>query len=239
MADETKKDSIHVEEGKLDDRPPSARPPSVHYKLKQNNNENNTTQHNRHDRGRGSRDTVLWCALICTLVYIFTMNNNNNNNINDNNNSNNNNDIINNDILYKNSKESSDILTSEKTSPKPKPTRCEQILRLSDSVGKLNPDEGDVNVTVSLNEVQELRQKVAMYERLNKLLEFNSWMSQHGSKMRQNILILSSQYCGSSLLGEIFNQNSQVGCLLGFIILVHCSNFRLRIRRILKPSKNS
>ena len=54
------------------------------------------------------------------------------------------------------------------------------------------------NVTVSNREVQELRQKVSMYERLNKLLEFNSWMSQHGSKMRQNISILSSEYCGSS-----------------------------------------
>lgn len=59
-------------------------------------------------------------------------------------------------------------------------------------------------------EVQELRQKVLMYERLNKLLEFNSWMSQHGSKTRQNILILSNQYCGSALLGELFNQNPQV-----------------------------
>ena len=63
---------------------------------------------------------------------------------------------------------------------------------------------------VSIVEVEELRQKVAMYERLNKLLEFNSWISQHGSKMRQNILIVSSEYCGSSLLGELFNQNPQV-----------------------------
>lgn len=59
-------------------------------------------------------------------------------------------------------------------------------------------------------ELEELRQKVLMYERLNKLLEFNSWMSQHGSKTRQNILILSNQYCGSALLGELFNQNPQV-----------------------------
>lgn len=62
----------------------------------------------------------------------------------------------------------------------------------------------------SKEEIEELRQKVVMYERLNKLLEFNSWMNQHGSKMRQNILILSNQYCGSALLGELFNQNPQV-----------------------------
>eukprot|EP00794_Sanderia_malayensis_P020117 gene20117-22088_t len=66
------------------------------------------------------------------------------------------------------------------------------------------------NCTSLEKELVDLRQKVSMYERLNKLLEFNSWMSQHGSKMRQNILILSGEHCGSSLLGELFNQNPQV-----------------------------
>ncbi|XP_065056790.1 carbohydrate sulfotransferase 1-like [Rhopilema esculentum] len=66
------------------------------------------------------------------------------------------------------------------------------------------------NCTSLEKELSDLRQKVSMYERLNKMLEFNSWMSQHGSKMRQNILILSGEHCGSSLLGELFNQNPQV-----------------------------
>lgn len=107
-------------------------------------------------------------------------------------------------VIHLYPKENTNITINRKDLPK-----CEQILRLRGNNNE-KISFADVNVTVSLNEVQELRQKVAMYERLNKLLEFNSWMSQHGSKMRQNILILSSQYCGSSLLGEIFNQNSQV-----------------------------
>lgn len=107
-------------------------------------------------------------------------------------------------FLNFNSRDTNNVVIEQREVP-----TCKQVLRLQgDNNDKLN--FADVNVTVSLNEVQELRQKVAMYERLNKLLEFNSWMSQHGSKMRQNILILSSEYCGSSLLGEIFNQNSQV-----------------------------
>ena len=74
--------------------------------------------------------------------------------------------------------------------------------------GDYDPD--CANCTSTDQEIRDLRQKVSMYERLNKLLEFNSWMSQHGSKMRQNILILSGEHCGSSLLGELFNQNPQV-----------------------------
>ncbi|XP_057316559.1 carbohydrate sulfotransferase 6-like [Hydractinia symbiolongicarpus] len=85
---------------------------------------------------------------------------------------------------------------------------CSHVRKLQQETLKIITDHNTSDI--SLSEVQELRQKVAMYERLNKLLEFNSWMSQHGSKMRQNILIVSSQYCGSSLLGELFNQNPQV-----------------------------
>jgi len=140
------------------------------------------------DKLRVSRETLLWAVLVSALIYLLILNFNpkdtNDNNININNNNN--------------------VVKEQREVP-----ICKQVLRLQgENNDKLN--FADVNVTVSLNEVQELRQKVAMYERLNKLLEFNSWMSQHGSKMRQNILILSSEYCGSSLLGEIFNQNSQV-----------------------------
>ncbi|XP_002164346.1 carbohydrate sulfotransferase 1 [Hydra vulgaris] len=82
---------------------------------------------------------------------------------------------------------------------------CQSVRKLQERDNSLS----NTNISLLL-EVQELRQKVAMYERLNRLLEFNSWMSQHGSKTRQNILILSSEYCGSSLLGELFNQNPQI-----------------------------
>ena len=60
-------------------------------------------------------------------------------------------------------------------------------------------------------EINVLRKKLAMYERLNKFMELSdSLASKYGSKMRQNILIISDFASGSSFLGEIFNQHPQV-----------------------------
>lgn len=59
-------------------------------------------------------------------------------------------------------------------------------------------------------EINVLRKKLAMYERLNKFMELDSLASKYGSKMRQNILIISDFASGSSFLGEIFNQHPQV-----------------------------
>ena len=95
------------------------------------------------------------------------------------------------------------IIVKERSVP------CESTRQIQDADDIYSTEVANSTLT-SINEVRELRQKVSMYEKLNKLLEFNSWMSQHGSKMRQNILVLSSEYCGSSLLGELFNQNPQV-----------------------------
>ena len=59
-------------------------------------------------------------------------------------------------------------------------------------------------------EINILRKKLAMYERLNKFMELDSLTSKYGNKMRQNILIISDFASGSSFLGEIFNQHPQV-----------------------------
>ena len=59
-------------------------------------------------------------------------------------------------------------------------------------------------------EVAILRRKIEMYERLNKFTELDSFASKYGSKIRQNILIISDFASGSSFLGEILNQNPQV-----------------------------
>lgn len=137
--------------------------------------------HNLYENIRKSRELVLWILLLLSLTYSIFINLNARGSIH-----------IKQDF-----------------------TSCEESLRFLEQQQDQQQQQQNIkndgrNVTVSNREVQELRQKVPMYERLNKLLEFNSWMSQHGSKMRQNILILSSEYCGSSLLGEIFNQNPQV-----------------------------
>lgn len=59
-------------------------------------------------------------------------------------------------------------------------------------------------------EIDFLRKKIGMYERLNKFMELDSSASKFGSKMRQNILIISDFASGSSFLGEILNQHPQV-----------------------------
>lgn len=63
----------------------------------------------------------------------------------------------------------------------------------------------------SLNaEITMLRKKLEMYERLQKFMELDSLASKYGSKLRQNILIISDFASGSSFLGEILNQHPQV-----------------------------
>ncbi|XP_068682983.1 carbohydrate sulfotransferase 6-like [Montipora capricornis] len=59
-------------------------------------------------------------------------------------------------------------------------------------------------------DIDLLRKKLAMYEKLDKFLEFDSLASKFGSKMRQNILIISDYASGSSFLGEILNQHPQI-----------------------------
>jgi len=133
-----------------------------------------------HETIKKSRDTLLWILLFLAILYLLFLN------------------------MYHHDKSR---LTKHDT------INCEDSLRFlqQEHDRQENQIKSSENISSgTTNEIQELKQKVAMYERLNKLLEFNSWMSQHGSKMRQNVLILSSEYCGSSLLGEIFNQNPQV-----------------------------
>ena len=139
------------------------------------------------DRFQRSKETALWLALLFTMFVI---------------------------LIFTGTVRRGELITTEVTSPclkdKTKETDYE-----NDETQCTGPDclKNRImcsNCTELEKELTDLRQKVAMYERLNKLLEFNSWMSQHGSKMRQNILILSGEHCGSSLLGELFNQNPQV-----------------------------
>ena len=59
-------------------------------------------------------------------------------------------------------------------------------------------------------EIENLRKKLTMYEKLDKFMEVDSTTSKFGSKMRQNVLIVSDYASGSSFLGEILNQHPQV-----------------------------
>ena len=68
----------------------------------------------------------------------------------------------------------------------------------------------DKNCSELNNEINSLQRKLAMYERLNKFMELDSLASKYGSKMRQNILIISDSAAGSSFLGELLNQHPQV-----------------------------
>ena len=129
---------------------------------------------------RRTRDTILWIVLILAILYLLLLN------------------MYNADQRYR-------VVVEREGGENPCPPSAKSLRRKQIQKGTgLKIEEQD------RGELEELRQKVLMYERLNKLLEFNSWMSQHGSKTRQNILILSNQYCGSALLGELFNQNPQV-----------------------------
>ena len=88
--------------------------------------------------------------------------------------------------------------------------------------GNINPKNNHENITETnilnqeknvsdLNaEITILRKKLEMYERLNKFMELDSLASKYGSKLRQNILIISDFASGSSFLGEILNQHPQV-----------------------------
>ncbi|PFX27664.1 hypothetical protein AWC38_SpisGene7658 [Stylophora pistillata] len=70
--------------------------------------------------------------------------------------------------------------------------------------------EQDKNSSDLNKEMDALRKKLAMYERLNKFMELDSLASKYGSKMRQNILLISDSTSGSSLLGELLNQHPDV-----------------------------
>ena len=59
-------------------------------------------------------------------------------------------------------------------------------------------------------EIANLRKRLTTYEKLDKFMEVDSMTSKFGSKMRQNILIVSDYASGSSFLGEILNQHPQV-----------------------------
>lgn len=79
-------------------------------------------------------------------------------------------------------------------------------------------------------ELDKLRQKVAIYERLNKILEFNSWASEQAqAQTRANILILSDEHSGGALLGELFNQHPR-------IFYVHEPTLALRYYRSNRPA---
>ena len=131
-------------------------------------------------RVRKSKDTILWSIVMVAIIYLLFFNY----------------------FTMKNQYHEVIVSNNDDLSSK-----CLKLRAYQDT---LKNKENATSTMASKTEVEELRQKVLMYERLNKLLEFNSWMNQHGSKMRQNILILSNQYCGSALLGELFNQNPQV-----------------------------
>ena len=68
----------------------------------------------------------------------------------------------------------------------------------------------DINCSYIIAENAILRRKLEMFQRLNKFMELDSTASKYGSKIRQNILIISDFASGSSYLGEILNQNPQV-----------------------------
>lgn len=68
----------------------------------------------------------------------------------------------------------------------------------------------DKNCSKLHDEIMSLRKKLEMYERLNKFMELDSLASKYGSKMRQNILIISDSASGSAFLGELLNQHLQV-----------------------------
>lgn len=70
--------------------------------------------------------------------------------------------------------------------------------------------EQDTNCSKLYKEIDALRKKLAMYERLNKFMELDSLASKYGSKLRQNILIISDSASGSSLLGELLNQHPNI-----------------------------
>ena len=59
-------------------------------------------------------------------------------------------------------------------------------------------------------QIKTLKKKLEMYEKLNSLTEFESWVSKFGSKTRQNVLILSDLRSGSTFLGELFNQHPHI-----------------------------
>ena len=73
-----------------------------------------------------------------------------------------------------------------------------------------NFKRGDKNCSELYSEIALLRKKLDMFERLNKFMELDSLASKYGSKMRQNILIISDSASGSSFLGELLNQHPQV-----------------------------
>ena len=68
----------------------------------------------------------------------------------------------------------------------------------------------DINCSYIIAENAILRRKLEMFQRLTKFMELDSTASKYGSKIRQNILIISDFASGSSYLGEILNQNPQV-----------------------------
>ena len=58
-------------------------------------------------------------------------------------------------------------------------------------------------------EIEELKRKLEIYERVNSFTELDS-VGKYGSKARQNIFLVSDMRAGSSFLGEMFNQHPQV-----------------------------
>lgn len=66
------------------------------------------------------------------------------------------------------------------------------------------------NCTNLQRKIEALEQKIKLYEKLGRFTEEDSLVNHYGNKVRQNILVISNLYCGSSFLGEIFNQHPQV-----------------------------
>ena len=66
------------------------------------------------------------------------------------------------------------------------------------------------NVTKLSRELRQLRATVRIYEKLGKIMEKDSSLATFGNKRHQNVLVSSVPHSGEILLGELFNQHSDV-----------------------------
>lgn len=78
-------------------------------------------------------------------------------------------------------------------------------------IKKINrDDQNNQNFSRLQMKIEALEQKLKLYETVGKLTEDNSLVNNYGNKVRQNILLISCLYCGSSFLGEMLNQHPHV-----------------------------
>lgn len=89
-------------------------------------------------------------------------------------------------------------------------TGCKACLRTAMASQRHHDGGPHHNCTKLQGKIDVLEQKLKLYEKLGRFTEEDSLVNHYGSKVRQNILVISNLYCGSSFLGEIFNQHPQV-----------------------------